>query len=263
MGILNVTPDSFSNDGIYHDVDGAVSRGEILQGQGADIIDIGGESTRPGALPVPLEEEINRVIPVIKKLVKILNVPISIDTSKSEVARQALDSGASIINDITGLESDPMMPEVARRFNAKVVIMHMKGTPLTMQHNPVYNNLIDDIINKIGLLIKNAEDKGVKQENIIIDPGLGFGKTTDHNLEILNKLSQFKKFGRPILIGPSRKSFIGNILCEEPGQRIFGVASCAAIAIKNGADIIRVHDIKEMKQVALLADAIIKSCIKN
>lgn len=259
MGIVNLTPDSFSGDGIYKDIERAVAQVERMAQEGADIIDIGGESTRPGALPISLEEEIERTIPVIRKAARLVDVPISIDTTKSEVAKQALDNGAAIINDITGLEADGKMLDVAVRYKAKVVIMHIKGTAITMQNNPTYDNLIEDILKKLKGLIKQAEAKGIKAEDIIIDPGMGFGKTFEHNLQILNNLSKFKELGRPVLIGPSRKSFIGKILGKEPDDRIFGTAASVAIAIKNGADIIRVHDVKEMKQVAVVTDAIVRS----
>lgn len=259
MGILNLTPDSFSGDGVYGDVGRAVEEAERLAQEGADIIDVGGESTRPGSLSVPLEEEIGRVIPVIEKIAKRIKIPISIDTQKSEVARRALDSGASIVNDITGCEADRDMADVAARYNAKVVIMHIKGTPNSMQNNPVYDDVVTEIINKLSSLIRNAEEAGVKKENIIVDPGIGFGKTFEHNLEILNNLSRFKALERPVLVGPSRKSFIGNILGVEPKERIFGTAAAVAIAIKNGADIVRVHDVKEMSQVVRVADEIVKA----
>ncbi|MEK6732696.1 MAG: dihydropteroate synthase [Candidatus Omnitrophota bacterium] len=258
MGILNVTPDSFSGDGIYQDADKAVETGERLVQEGADIIDIGGESTRPGAQSVTIEEEIKRVIPVIEKLSKKIKAPISIDTAKSEVARQALDSGASIVNDITGLESDPEMVYIIREFNAKVVLMHIKGTPQTMQNSPEYGNLIKEIKEELRRIIDKAILNGIKKENIIIDPGIGFGKTLKHNLEILNRLSEFKELGMPVLVGPSRKSFIGKITGAEPDNRVFGTAGAVAIAIENGADIVRVHDVKEIKQAVMIADAIIR-----
>jgi len=258
MGILNVTPDSFSGDGIYQDTDKAVETGERLVKEGADIIDIGGESTRPGAQSVTIEEEIKRVVPVIEKLSKKIKVPISIDTAKSEVARLALDSGASIVNDITGLESDPEMVYIIREFNAKVVLMHIKGTPQTMQNSPEYGNLVQEIREELRRIIDKAISNGIRKENIIIDPGIGFGKTLEHNLEILNRLSEFKELGMPVLVGPSRKSFIGKITGAEPDNRVFGTAGAVAIAIENGADIVRVHDVKEIKQAVMIADAIIR-----
>lgn len=259
MGILNLTPDSFSNDGIYNDVGRAVAEAEEIVRAGADIIDIGGESTRPGALLVSEEEEIKRVIPVIERLAKKISVPISIDTRKSGVARRALDSGASIVNDITGLESDAGMAQLAAQYDAGVVVMHIKGSPQTMQINPTYSDVTNEIIEKLRQLVKKAEAAGVKRENIIVDPGIGFGKTFEHNLEILENLSHLKVLGRPILVGTSRKSFIGNVLDgTEPQQRVFGTAASVAIAIKNGADIIRVHDVRAMRDVARVTDAIVR-----
>ncbi|MFA4991922.1 MAG: dihydropteroate synthase [Candidatus Omnitrophota bacterium] len=256
MGILNLTPDSFSGDGIYLDQEKAVNRAERMAADGADIIDVGGESTRPGAAPVSLEEEIKRVIPVIKKITRSIKTPVSIDTTKPEVARQALDNGASIINDVTGLEKGAGMARLAAEFDAKVVLMHMKGEPGTMQDNPVYGDLIEEIIEKLRQLAERAEAGGVKKENIIVDPGIGFGKTLEHNLEILRRLGRFKVLGRPILVGPSRKAFIGKILGAEPDKRVFGTAGAAAVAIQNGADIVRVHDVREIKEAAAVADAI-------
>lgn len=258
MGILNLTPDSFSGDGIYKEPSRAVEEAERLIEEGADIIDIGGESTRPSAVPVSIEEEIERVIPVIEKLAKKITVPISIDTQKSEVAVRALDKGASIINDISGLSADDNMLKIASQYNATVIIMHIKGTPQTMQQNPSYTDILAEITERLSYLINKAEQNGIRQENILIDPGIGFGKTNEHNLEILANLSHFKILGKPILVGPSRKSFIGNLLGVGPKNRIFGTAASVAIAIKNGADIIRVHDVKEMKDVAKITDAIVR-----
>lgn len=258
MGILNLTPDSFSGDGIYNDPGRAIEQAENMIAEGADIIDVGGESTRPGADPVGIAEEIKRVIPVVKELAKRTKVTLSIDTRKSEVALRALDSGASIINDITGLDQDSNMAPLVARYNAKVVIMHIRGTPQTMQQDPVYTDVIKEIIERLRYLVGRAEECGVKKENIIIDPGIGFGKTLEHNLEILHRLADFKVLRKPMLIGTSRKSFIGNLLGAEPTERIFGTAASVAAAIKNGADIIRVHDVREMGQVAKVADAIVR-----
>lgn len=259
MGILNLTPDSFSGDGVYKDVGRAVEEAERIAAEGADFIDVGGESTRPGAAPVDEAEEIARVVPVVERVAKRLRVPISIDTRKAAVAEQALAAGAAIVNDITGLEGDGRMLDVVTRYNATVIIMHIKGEPRTMQQAPVYSDVIEEIAERLGWLVRRAEQAGVKKENIIIDPGIGFGKTFEHNLEILNNLSRLKALGKPILVGPSRKSFIGNILGTEPKQRIFGTAAAATLAIKNGADIVRVHDVREMKQVAMVVDAIVRS----
>ena len=256
MGILNVTPDSFSGDGVYQDIDKAVEIAERMVEDGADIIDIGGESTRPGSKPVTIEEEIKRISPVIKKLSKRIKAPISIDTAKPEVARLALDSGASMVNDITGLGSGQKMIDILREFNAKVVVMHIKGAPQTMQDNPEYGNLLQEIKGKLKDSIEKAVTGGVKKENIIIDPGIGFGKTLEHNLLILNRLFEFKEFGLPVLVGSSRKSFIGKLTGADPDKRIFGTIASVAIAIKNGADIVRGHDVKEIKQAVLVSDAI-------
>lgn len=256
MGILNVTPDSFSGDGVYQDIDKAVEIAERMVEDGADIIDIGGESTRPGSKPVAIEEEIKRAIPVIKKLSKRIKALISIDTAKPEVARIALDSGASIVNDITGLGAGQKMIDVVKGYRAKVVAMHIKGTPQTMQDNPEYGNLLQEIKEKLRDIIEKAVTGGLRKENIIIDPGIGFGKTLEHNLLILNRLFEFKELGQPILVGPSRKSFIGKLTSADTDKRIFGTVASVAIAIKNGADIVRVHDVKEIKQAVLVSDAI-------
>ncbi len=256
MGVLNTTPDSFSDGGLFLNEDDAVKHALKMVKEGADIIDIGGESTRPGAKGVALDEELARTIPVIKKLAEKTNVLISIDTAKSDVARKALEAGASIVNDITGLKGDSHMAEVAAEFNATVVLMHIKGTPRTMQQNPVYKDLINEIIKSLKESIEIAETAGIDKDKIIIDPGIGFGKTTEHNLEIIDQLARFKALKKPILIGVSRKSFIGSVLDVEPDKRIMGTASSCALAIANGADIIRVHDVSEMKQVTRMTDAI-------
>ncbi len=260
MGVLNMTPDSFSGDGLFGYPDKAVERCEKMAEEGADLIDVGGESSRPGSFPVSQEEELNRVIPVIRKAVKRIKIPISIDTRKSEVARQALDSGASIVNDISGLTWDEKMISVVGKVkDAKVVLMHMQGVPRTMQANPFYEDTVEDIINRLRELVNGAEEAGIKKENIIVDPGIGFGKTFRHNLEILNRLHRFKSLGKPLLIGVSRKSFIGNILKKETEHRVFGTAAAVAIAVRNGADIVRVHDVGQMKDVVRVMDAVMRS----
>lgn len=259
MGILNVTADSFSDGGLYLDKDRAVEHAIEMAAHGADIIDIGGESTRPGAKSISAKQECERVIPIIKILVKRLKVPISIDTSKLEVAHKALDYGAVIVNDITGLKKDPKLAKLVKRFNAAVVLMHIKGTPRTMQKNPKYKSLIHEIMESLRHSIKIARDAGISDEKIVIDPGIGFGKAAEHNLKILKRLREFKSLGYPILIGPSRKSFIGKVLGVDVGGRLFGTAASAAVAIQNGADILRVHDVYQMRQVARLTDAILKN----
>lgn len=256
MGILNVTPDSFSDGGKYFDVDKAVEKGIQIVKEGADIIDIGGESTRPGSKIVSVEEELSRVIPVIKKLSKKTRIPISIDTRKSKVALKAIKAGAKLVNDISGLRHDPKMAQIIAKSNAPVVIMHMKGTPENMQKNPNYEDVVDEILNYLKESIEIAENAGILQNKIIIDPGIGFGKRTEDNLEILKQIKEFKVLGKPILIGTSRKSFIGNILALTVENRLLGTAATCTSSILNGVDIIRVHDVKEMKQIAKIADAI-------
>lgn len=257
MGILNVTPDSFSDSGHYLNIDSAVECGKRMAEEGADIIDIGGESSRPGAEPVPLEAELDRVIPVIKRLSNKICIPISIDTYKAKVAKEALKAGASIINDISGLRFDPLMAKVAAEADCPVIIMHMKGTPRDMQKRPVYKDVVKEIAAFLKERISFAVKNGIKKNKIIIDPGIGFGKTVRHNLEIIKRLKEFRKLDVPILIGPSRKSFIGRILNATVDKRLEGTAAAVAISIANGADIVRVHDVKEMADVAKIADAII------
>ncbi|MDD5166309.1 MAG: dihydropteroate synthase [Candidatus Omnitrophica bacterium] len=256
MGILNLTPDSFSGDGVYKpEAEEVVELAEKMVKDGADIIDIGGESTRPGAKPVSLKEELSRVIPAIKVLAKKIKVPLSVDTYKPEVAKAALDNGAVIVNDITGLKNYKM-PKLIARYNAGVVIMHSKGKPLTMQKGPKYVSLIDEIIAYLANSIKRAEDAGVNREKIIIDPGIGFGKTAEHNLEILKCINEFKVLGRPILAGPSRKSFIGKILDAAPAERVFGTASACVLLAGGGAHLVRVHDVREVRQALDIFEAV-------
>ncbi len=257
MGVLNVTPDSFSDGGIYFDTGRAIEHALQLVEDGADIIDIGGESTRPGSEEVPLEEEIRRTIPIISALAGRIELPISIDTCKAGVARKAIDAGASIINDISGLRFDPEMARVAAYYKVPVILMHIKGRPRDMQKNPAYEALVPEIMDYLRLSIRIAADAGVKEGNIIIDPGIGFGKTFDHNLQILKHLDEFATLQKPIAVGVSRKAFIGHILGGAPAtERLEGTAAAVAIAIFNGANIIRVHDVKEIAKVAKVADAI-------
>jgi dihydropteroate synthase len=255
MGILNVTPDSFSDGGKYYDVESAVAHGLKMVEDGADFIDIGGESSRPGAAPLSAEEEIRRVVPVIEKLAKESDIPISIDTYKSEVAEEGLEAGASIVNDITGLHHDAQLVEIIAKYSASVVLMHIKGTPKTMQENPHYDNVIEEIISYLGKGIASAQNAGVDQ--IILDPGIGFGKSVKHNLIIIQQLKEFQRLGYPVMVGPSRKSFIGTILDLPVDQRLEGTAAVVAASILHGANIVRVHDVKEMKRVAMVVDRII------
>ena len=262
MGIVNLTPDSFSNDGLYRtrgvNIEKSISnRIDKMITDGADIIDIGGESTRPGAKTISSKEEINRTIPIIKKISKRITVPISIDTCKYEVAREALYAGASIVNDIMGLRGDSVMAKVVSEFKVPIILMHIKGRSRTMQKNPQYKSLIREIINELKNSIQKAIEFGIDRGKIIIDPGIGFGKTTEHNLEIINRLTEFKTLGRPILVGVSRKSFIGNVLNLPVEERLMGTAASVALAIKNGAHIVRIHDVKQMAQVVKISNAII------
>lgn len=261
MGILNVTPDSFYDGGMYFDSGRAVERALEMINEGADIIDVGGESTRPkssvygdGADVVDAEEELRRVLPVITKLAGQTDVPISIDTYKSEVALRALEAGATIVNDISGFRFDARMPEAVARMEASVVIMHTQGTPKTMQMNPSYENLIREVRDYLHDGIILAKQHGIKQ--IIIDPGIGFGKTHEDSLRLLNRLSEFKSLEYPILVGASRKSFIGKVLDLPIEKRLEGSLAVAACSVLLGANIVRVHDVIETKYVVTMADAI-------
>jgi|SRR3989338_1500904 len=253
MGILNVTPDSFFDGNMFFDANKAIAHAKQMAKDGADIIDIGGESSRPGSDPVSEEEELRRIVPIIKKLAKEINIPISIDTYKPKVVEECIKLGANIINDINGLRNENMI-KVAAKYKVPVVIMHMKGNPKTMQENPVYRETIKEIKDFLSRQIKKAKKAGIK--DIIIDPGIGFGKTTAHNLEILKNLSKFKDLGCPILVGASRKSFIGNITGLPVNERLEGTIASISIAIMNGANIVRVHDVKECKRAVMVADAI-------
>ncbi|MCX5710156.1 MAG: dihydropteroate synthase [Candidatus Omnitrophica bacterium] len=257
MGILNITPDSFSGDGLL-DKDCALELAEQMVRDGADIIDVGGVSSRPGAKQVPLKEELRRVIPVIKLLSRKIKIPISVDTVKSHVAEQALDNGAAMVNDISGLKDSKMAKVIARK-KAAVVIMHMRGTPRTMQKNTAYISLLDEVIEYLEERIERATASGISPEKIIVDPGLGFAKTAEQNLEILNNLRDLKVLGRPILVGPSRKSFIGKLLKTAAQDRIFGTVAASVVAAGNGAKIIRAHDCLAVKQALKIGDGIKKS----
>ncbi len=262
MGILNVTPDSFSDGGLYLDKQKAIDRAIRMVDEGADIIDIGGESTRPGAEPVELGEELRRTIPVIEAISAKVDVPISIDTYKAEVARRAIEAGATMVNDISGLRFDPEMASVVAEYGVAVVVMHIKGTPRDMQKNPEYQDLFGEIIDYLKGSIEIAKKAGVPEERIIVDPGIGFGKKPEHNLQIINRLDRFGVLGRPILIGPSRKSFIGLVLGNlPPEERVEGTAAAVAISVFKGASIVRVHDVKTMTRVVRVAEAIRKEVI--
>jgi dihydropteroate synthase len=256
MGILNVTPDSFSDGGHYATVADAVTRALAMIAEGADIIDVGGESTRPGALPVSAAEEERRILPVIEELCRQTHVPLSVDTYKSGLAERALRVGACIINDISGLV-DTRMAEVARDNGAGVVIMHIKGTPRDMQKDPHYEDVIREVQEFLQRQKESALRSGIKAESIVIDPGIGFGKRLDDNFTILRELDRFQQIGCPILVGPSRKSFIGTTLGLPVEQRLEGTAAAVAAAILHGADIVRVHDVQAMQRVATMCDRIL------
>ena len=259
MGILNVTPDSFSDGGKFIHPDKALSQAQYMERNGADIIDIGGESTRPGAVPVSLKEEIDRTIPVIEAIRKYSNISISIDTYKSEVAERALLAGADFINDISGLTFDSKMIEIVKKFDVPVVLMHIKGTPRNMQTNPTYIDLIKDLLEYFSFQIKKTLDFGIKKEQIIIDPGIGFGKQLNDNFILIRRLKEFSKLGFPILIGPSRKSFIGLTLDVPSENRLEGTLAAVSVGILNGASIVRVHDVKEVKQTVIITDKIMRA----
>lgn len=255
MGILNVTPDSFSDGGKYLSPEKAVIRAVKMVEHGADIIDVGGESTRPGHETVPMDKELKRILPVVKLLSKEIEVPISIDTYKAEVARRAVEAGASIINDVWGLRKDPYMAKTVAELDVPYIMMHN-------QHRTDYTDIMQDMIFSFKEGIEIALEEGIRIENIIIDPGIGFGKTCGHNLEVINRMKELEVLGYPILLGPSRKSFIGKVLDLPEDERLEGTATAVTIGIVNGADIIRVHDVKEMVRVARMADAII-GCSKR
>jgi dihydropteroate synthase len=256
MGIINVTPDSFSDGGQFFDSEKAVEHGKRMVDEGADIIDIGGESTRPGSEAVTLEEELKRVIPVIEGLANQVKIPISIDTCKSEVAKAALDAGASILNDISAARFDPKIVDVAADNSVPLILMHMQGTPKNMQENPLYEDVMVDIKKFLEERVEFAVSKGVPRDNIIIDPGIGFGKSLQHNYDIIKRLGELKELNLPILIGTSRKSFIGKTLGLEVDDRLEGTLATITMSIMNGADIVRVHDVKEAVRTAKMTDAI-------
>lgn len=257
MGILNITPDSFSDGGEFYTPETALNQVRNMVTQGADIIDIGGQSTRPGAIQISLDEELNRVIPIIKTIRSELSIPISIDTTRSIVAQAAIKAGADLVNDISGGTFDPNMFAIVAQFNVPIILMHIRGTPQTMQQLTDYQDLIGEISQFLQTQINQALAFGVKLEQIIIDPGIGFAKTYEQNIELLRRLGEFQSFGVPILVGVSRKSFIGHILQQsDPKQRIWGTAAACCVAIASKADIVRVHDVGPMYDVCRVADKI-------
>ncbi len=261
MGVLNVTPDSFSDGGQFDTLERAVQRAQSMLPH-IDILDIGGESTRPGASPVSASAEIARVVPVISALREQgVTVPISIDTTKSAVAQAAIEAGANVVNDVSAGRFDPELLPLCARYQVPVVLMHMQGEPRTMQINPQYRDVVQEVKQFLKDAIDIAQACGIDQRAIAIDPGIGFGKTLEHNLLLLRHLREFRELGCPLLVGVSRKSFIGK-LCHQPDpqQRVFGTAAACAVAIANGANILRVHDTAEMYDVTRVADAIVRGC---
>ena len=261
MGIMNLTPDSFSRDGrlaVSRDPLTHVRFAQKLVRDGADILDIGAESTRPGARPIFLREELQRILPTMRLLVKKIKVPISVDTYKPQVAIAALDEGAYIINNIMGVKPDVRILKAVRDCGAAIVLMHMRGTPATMQKDPVYRDVVGDILNELRHAVEKCLEIGIKKNRIIIDPGFGFGKTVQHNLEILRRLDDFTILRYPVLAGMSRKSFIGRVLGQDvPDERVIGSVAAACAAVQNGVHIVRVHDVAATRQAMMMADAIL------
>jgi dihydropteroate synthase len=255
MGVVNVTPDSFSDGGLYLDPEAAVAHGRELAEQGAEILDVGGESTRPGAEEVAADEELRRVLPVVEGLAG--TATVSIDTSKLAVAEAALDAGASIVNDVTAMRHAPEIGALCAERGAGLVLMHMLGDPRSMQENPVYEDVVDEVKAFLAGRLEVAVAAGVDEERIWLDPGIGFGKTLEHNLELLRRLGELRELGRPIVIGTSRKSFIGKIDGSEAGDRIGGTIASSVLAAADGADVLRVHDVAEVRQAITVADAVL------
>lgn len=257
MGILNVTPDSFSDGGLHNQIDNAVAHGIQLARDGAHVIDIGGESTRPGAAPVDVVEELTRTIPVVRMLAEQIDVPISIDTTKAEVARQALTAGAVIVNDISGLTFDSEMMSVCAEFDAAICVMHMKGTPQVMQQNPAYDDVVQQVTDFLQRRLSVCEQAGIDRTRICVDPGIGFGKTADHNLSLMRATSRIRKMlGRPILVGHSRKRFLSKLLGRTVEERNAGTAGVSVALAQNGADILRVHDVNATRDALTAWNAV-------
>jgi dihydropteroate synthase len=256
MGVVNVTPDSFSDGGLYLDADAAIAHGRELVAQGAAILDVGGESTRPGAEAVPEDEELRRVVPAIEGLAG-AGAEVSVDTSKAAVAAAALEAGASIVNDVTALRGDSEMAALCADRGATVVLMHMLGDPRTMQENPVYDDVVDEVRSFLAERVEIAVAAGIEEERIWIDPGIGFGKTADHNLELLRRLGELRDLGRPLVVGASRKSFIGKLDGSSAGERLGGTIASSVWAAAEGADVLRVHDVAELGQAMAVTTAVL------
>ena len=264
MGILNVTPDSFSDGGEFNNPTTALNQAQALVAAGADIIDVGGQSTRPGAEQISVEEELERVLCVLEVIRQKIDVPISVDTTRASVAKAAVDAGADMINDISGGTFDSSMFSTVASMNVPIVLMHIRGTPQTMQQMTDYQDVVEEICNFLSQQITAAIAAGIKKEKIIIDPGIGFAKNLEHNLEIFRRLTELRRLKCPILVGPSRKSFIGRILNQpDPKARVWGTAGACCAAIFNGADILRVHDVEQIRDVSMVADAIKRPLQKN
>jgi len=264
MGVLNVTPDSFSDGGQYCDPERAVQRAFEIERTGADILDVGGESTRPGSAGISLAQEMGRVLPVLERLRGHLKIPISVDTSKSEVAEAAAERGAEIINDVTALGADPRLAEIAARRKLPLILMHMRGEPRTMQKKPFARDVMGDVRIGLGHAVARARRAGVAKSQILLDPGIGFGKSTRQNFELLARLPELARLGFPLLVGTSRKAFIGKALgTRARGERIWGTAATVAASVLGGAHIVRVHDVAEMIQVVAIADAILNRARKR
>lgn len=258
MGVINVTPDSFSGDGVGGDAVAALDQARRFVAEGADWLDVGGESTRPGAEPVGGQAEMDRVVPAIEAIVGSLDVPVGIDTRHADVAAAALAAGAHLVNDVTGLTHDPALAEVVARAGCPVVLQHIQGTPQTMQQAPRYEDVVEEVRRGLADRIEAAQSAGIAREQILIDPGIGFGKTVDHNLRLIRRLGELRMLGAPILVGVSRKSFIGRVLGLEVGDRLEGTAAAVAVSIAHGADVVRVHDVREMVRVARMCDALVR-----
>jgi dihydropteroate synthase len=256
MGILNITPDSFSDGGAFFDTQKAVDHALFMAQAGADIVDLGGESSRPGSEPISVDEELQRVLPVLEKIHRNSEIALSIDTTKSEVARQALGAGASIVNDISALRTDEAIGKAAAEYNAFLVLMHMRGTPRNMQNDTHYDDIIGEILSFLSDAAKKANEMGVPPDKIIIDPGIGFGKSADGNFIILKNLHRFIELGYPLMVGASRKSFIGKTLDLDITQRLEGSIAAACYAVLNGADIVRVHDVPETRRALAIIEKI-------
>ena len=256
MGVLNVTPDSFSDGGKYAASDAAIEHGLRLAGEGADLIDVGGESTRPGSPPVALEEELRRVLPVVRELARRAKVPISIDTTKAEVARRAIDAGAEVVNDVSGFQRDPELAKVVAESGAAASLMHMRGTPADMQQRATYSDLLGEVHDELSQALAQALQAGVAEDRVALDPGLGFAKTAEHNLLLLRRLRELTQLGRPLVVGASRKSFLGKLSGKPAPERVVGSLAAAVVAAQGGASIVRAHDVAATREALSVADAV-------